>query len=107
MPDKLRNDGAVATATAHCFSCAVQSALLATSTPTPESDDDERGNTPCPVFFLPDEIGAYLRVSTKVLERWRRYGGGPPWRKFGGAIRYPAAGLAAWLADKSQESQPA
>lgn len=50
------------------------------------------------VFLTPQELAAALSVSTKTLERWRKYGGGPPYVKIATKhIRYPIAGLEEWV----------
>jgi predicted DNA-binding transcriptional regulator AlpA len=45
------------------------------------------------------EAAEYLALSVATLRKWRWLGGkaGPPFRKLGGAVRYPAAMLRAWL----------
>jgi hypothetical protein len=49
------------------------------------------------------EAAAYLGLSVATLRKWRWLGGkaGPPFRKFRGAVRYPAAMLRVWA-----EAQP-
>lgn len=34
------------------------------------------------------EVAKYLRISQAALERWRSYGGGPPYIKIGRMVRY-------------------
>jgi predicted DNA-binding transcriptional regulator AlpA len=43
------------------------------------------------------QVAEITGLSTKTLQRWRLFGEGPEWRKLGGAVRYPAEGLAAWI----------
>lgn len=42
------------------------------------------------------EAARLLGVQQKTLEGWRRNGSGPPFRKFGAAVRYSLAELEAW-----------
>lgn len=90
----------------HCLACAVRAAAQ-TSMQAGDAGDGETADHRPLEFFLPDEVATYLRVTTKALERWRRFGGGPPWCKFGGAIRYPTAEFAEWLRRQASEPQPA
>jgi hypothetical protein len=46
-----------------------------------------------PVFLTPVELAQRWRISTRTLERWRAFGGGPVWIGLGGGIRYPRAGV--------------
>lgn len=57
-------------------------------------------------MLTPAEVAAQLGVTPRTLQRWRAEGRGPEWRRLspkvgprlrGGPIRYPVAGLRAWL----------
>ena len=41
-----------------------------------------------PELLNQKQVAKILGVSTKLLERWRCYGGGPEFRKIGGSVRY-------------------
>jgi excisionase family DNA binding protein len=43
------------------------------------------------------EVAEYLSVSVSTVRRWRLRGGGPRWIRIGSSIRYPAAGLHAFV----------
>ena len=43
------------------------------------------------------EVAAYLKLSVKTLQLWRYQGSGPPYVKFGRAVRYSKDGLAAFV----------
>ncbi|MEO8593770.1 MAG: helix-turn-helix domain-containing protein [Candidatus Solibacter sp.] len=38
-----------------------------------------------------------MGVSVKTLQRWRLFGDGPEWKKFGSAVRYPSVALQNWI----------
>ncbi len=42
------------------------------------------------------EAARLLGVQRKTLEGWRRNGSGPPFRKFGAAVRYSLSELEEW-----------
>jgi hypothetical protein len=43
------------------------------------------------------QLAEYSGLSVKTLQRWRLYPDqGPPWRKFGGAVRYDIAQFDSW-----------
>jgi hypothetical protein len=50
------------------------------------------------------ETAARLRCSERKLERYREVGNGPPFVKFGASVRYPADGLAQWIAARTRHS---
>lgn len=47
---------------------------------------------------------AMLRVSPSYLNKRRVYGDGPPFHKFGKAVRYEVAGLLDWAAAQARRS---
>jgi len=61
------------------------------------------GATEMPAHCRDTEAAAYLGLAVATLRKWRALGGkiGPPFRRLGGAVRYPRAGLIAWA-----EAQP-
>lgn len=48
------------------------------------------------VFLKDIGIGTMLNVSPQTLRIWRMKGQGPPWYKFGKAVRYDQAEVEAW-----------
>ena len=56
------------------------------------------------VLLTPRETAERLRCSERKLERHRLHGDGPPFVKFGAAIRYPLNELTAWIADHMRRS---
>jgi hypothetical protein len=49
-------------------------------------------------FLTVEEAAAYLRLSVRALEYFRKVGGGPVYRKHGGRIVYHIDDLDAWSA---------
>ena len=47
-------------------------------------------------YLTVTEAAEELRLSTSTLNKLRCYGGGPVYRRFGRAIRYPIVDLEAW-----------
>lgn len=43
------------------------------------------------------EVAALLGVSRRTLQGWRWRGGGPPYVRIGGAVRYEPTEVRAWL----------
>jgi excisionase family DNA binding protein len=43
------------------------------------------------------QAAEYLGLSRKTLENWRHVGGGPNYRKLGGAVRYSTEDLNAYI----------
>lgn len=43
------------------------------------------------------ELAVALGISRRTLQGWRWRGGGPPFRRLGGAVRYDPAEVRAWL----------
>ena len=48
-------------------------------------------------FLSEKQVAEMLGLSVKTLQRWRLFGYGPKWRKFGTAVRYPSDGLESWV----------
>jgi predicted DNA-binding transcriptional regulator AlpA len=48
-------------------------------------------------FLNEKQVAEIMGVSVKTLQRWRLFGEGPEWKKFGAAVRYPADALQAWI----------
>lgn len=44
-----------------------------------------------------EEVAEYLSISPANLERWRCYGGGPPYIKIGRLVRYRYSDLRAYI----------
>lgn len=50
---------------------------------------------------------ALLGLTEATLRRWRWAGKGPNWLKIGGAVRYEASAIAAYLEECRRGGQPA
>lgn len=50
-------------------------------------------------YFTPDEVSEKLRISTGTLANWRSSGTGPPYKRLGKHVRYPAGPFHKWLDD--------
>jgi predicted DNA-binding transcriptional regulator AlpA len=49
--------------------------------------------------FVPElRVAELTGLSVKTLQRWRLLGVGPPFRKFGSAVRYSQAEVLSWIA---------
>jgi len=49
------------------------------------------------------DVAQSLRCSVSTLKRWRRRLQGPPWVLIGfRSVRYPAAGLEAWMSSRAR-----
>jgi hypothetical protein len=66
-----------------------------------------------PQYLTAAEVSAHFqgRISVRTLNNWRSSGGGPPFRKIGGKVLYPASELERWeqsrtFASTSQYSTP-
>jgi predicted DNA-binding transcriptional regulator AlpA len=54
--------------------------------------------------LTPKQAAAFLNLSTSWLAKQRLKGGGPPYIKMGGAVRYSAAALQEWMRGKQRLS---
>lgn len=54
--------------------------------------------------LTPSETANELRVSTSWLAKARMRGDGPPFYKFGRAVRYSKSGIAQWLRSRQRFS---
>ena len=50
------------------------------------------------------EAASLLGFPEQTLRRWRVRGGGPPYAKIGGRVRYRHADLAAWIEGRVQKN---
>jgi predicted DNA-binding transcriptional regulator AlpA len=50
-----------------------------------------------PEYITEKDVSSFTGVSLSTLRRWRLMNEGPPWLKFGGAVRYPVAALRSWI----------
>ncbi|MEZ4315806.1 MAG: helix-turn-helix domain-containing protein [Polyangiaceae bacterium] len=50
------------------------------------------------------EAASLLGFPPQTLRRWRVRGGGPPYAKIGGRVRYRHADLAAWIEGRVQKN---
>jgi excisionase family DNA binding protein len=60
-----------------------------------------------PLVLTPKEAAALLNLSTSWLAKQRLKGGGPPYIKMGGAVRYNATVLQEWMKGKQRLSTSA
>jgi excisionase family DNA binding protein len=66
--------------------------------------NDKEAILPNVLLLTPREAAERLRCSERKLERHRLTGDGPPFVKFGAAVRYPLDELNAWLAAHMRRS---
>ena len=57
-----------------------------------------------PLVLTPKQAAALLNLSTSWLAKQRLKGGGPPYIKMGGAVRYNATILQEWMKGKQRLS---
>lgn len=48
-------------------------------------------------LMTPQQAADYLGVAKHTLARWRVEGGGPPFLKLGGPVRYDVSDLDTWI----------
>lgn len=56
--------------------------------------------TPTREYLSPREVAALIGVPYKTLEKWRYFGGGPPFIKVVKTIRYARADIDAFMASQ-------
>jgi hypothetical protein len=61
-------------------------------------------NTTNEVFHDTNQAAVILRLSERTLEKWRVYGGGPVYRKFGRKVLYADSDLLAWIESARKNS---
>lgn len=49
--------------------------------------------TPTALYITEKELSEWINVPVKTLQRWRWQGGGPPYAKFGGNVRYATSDI--------------
>jgi len=54
-------------------------------------------------FLTPEQAAEILNVQPQTLAKWRMLGEGPPYSKFGRAVRYPDGPLYEWAKDRTIE----
>ena len=59
------------------------------------------------LVLTPKQAAAMLNLSTSWLAKQRLKGGGPPYIKMGGAVRYSAGTLQEWMKGKQRLSTSA
>jgi excisionase family DNA binding protein len=52
-------------------------------------------------YLTAREVAELLRITTSTLAAWRWQEKGPPFVKFGTAVRYSHSGLEAWIKEKT------
>lgn len=45
-------------------------------------------------------LAEYSGIATRTLQRWRLFNQGPPFKKFGGAVRYDLTAFERWAAEQ-------
>ncbi len=50
------------------------------------------------VLLSPTQVAERLKLARSTLSKLRVTGGGPPYVKFGAAVRYPEDSLSEWIA---------
>lgn len=63
-----------------------------------------QNDTPSPRLLRTPEAGRILGLSGRTLEKHRRYGTGPTYRKIGGRVVYAVRDLMAWADQGAQVS---
>ncbi len=53
------------------------------------------------------ELATQLGIRVATLRKWRLFGRGPQFVRFGRAVRYPTDRLVGWLASRSGGGEPA
>jgi predicted DNA-binding transcriptional regulator AlpA len=53
------------------------------------------------------EVAVVTGMKVYTLQNWRNRGQGPPFRKFGSAVRYDSVELAKWIAAQPSGGEPA
>lgn len=74
-----------------------------------EQCDPSQASGAHPELLTADEAAAYLRISAKTLANWRSSSKGPAWRKHGGRVVYPWAGVVEWSTENTglcQQGKP-
>lgn len=56
------------------------------------------------VYLDTQDAAERMDLSPRTLEQWRVKGGGPPFMKIGGGVRYDRADLDQWLASRKRRS---
>ncbi len=50
------------------------------------------------ILLSPNQVAERLKLARSTLAKLRLSGGGPPYMKFGAAVRYPEDSLSEWIA---------
>lgn len=56
-------------------------------------------------MLAPEEVSDLLSIEQRTLRSWRQAGTGPPAIRMGKYVRYPAAELEKWIAERTSESR--
>ena len=72
--------------------------------PTPPTKTAATSKWAGPVYLDTQAAAERLGLSPRTLEQWRVRGGGPPFLKIGGGVRYQLADLDEWLASRRRKS---
>lgn len=63
---------------------------------TAQTRDDAGAGSVSRRFYSERDIATILGVSVKTIQGWRFRGGGPPWKKFAGTVRYSIDEFSTW-----------
>jgi hypothetical protein len=55
-------------------------------------------------FFTPETLSAELKIPTSTLAKWRLYGGGPLFAKFGKNVRYEKCDVDEWVKNNKRRT---
>jgi len=82
-----------------------QARLLGNAVLQPAPSPAPPAPTPLPKKILStSEAASFLRVSSRTLEKWRTYGGGPQFSRLGTRVVYSAEHLEAFAAARSRHN---
>ena len=55
-------------------------------------------------LLTPKELAEYLTLTPKTLEKMRRVGNGPKFKKLGRTVRYLGSDIREWFGEQTRES---
>ena len=56
-------------------------------------------------FLTTKEVAAIVKLSPRTLDRYRVYGKGPPFYKFGNRVRYKVVDVESWAAKRQDKPE--
>ena len=96
------------TAEVQMLRAAIERQTLALQQAEPRNVSSPAPSKPkAPAAFLTERAVADLTgLSVATIRRWRLFKQGPPYKKFGAAVRYPHAELMSWLDAQGSKCDP-